>query len=267
MDWFKEIVGIPYSELNKVLIKLGTNIVVCILILVVGFWLIKQFIRVVKKILTRSNTDPGLVTFLTSAFSIILKAFTIVTAITQLGVQMTSFVALLGAAGLAIGMAFSGTLSNFAGGVFILMLKPFKVGDTVLTQGEKGVVREIQIFNTYLYTSDNKVVILPNGLVANNKIINFTKENKRRVEWLLILKVGSDIGKAKEIILSEISKDERVIKSKPIAVDIQNVTIKGIEVVVQAWTENPNFSDLFHDLYAKFYAKLPENGINYAVEI
>jgi small conductance mechanosensitive channel len=147
---FQRIFGFSLAEGKQWLVKSGTNLIFAVIILLVGFWIAKWVGRVVVKILTRGKVDAGLVTFLSSLATIVLKILVIVTAITQLGIEMTSFVAILGAAGLAIGMAFSGTLSNFAGGVMILLFKPFKVGDVILTQTLQGTVKEIQIFYTCL---------------------------------------------------------------------------------------------------------------------
>ncbi|MEY3236560.1 MAG: hypothetical protein RI883_661, partial [Bacteroidota bacterium] len=135
MEWLEEVFGIKYTDVNQFLVKIGTNLLLCIIILVAGFWLAKVLSKGLRRVLRKSNTDEGLVTFATSFISMVLKILVVVTAISQLGIEMTSFVALLGAAGLAIGMAFSGTLSNFAGGIMILVLKPFRVGDLVFTQG------------------------------------------------------------------------------------------------------------------------------------
>ncbi|NBX81138.1 MAG: hypothetical protein EBQ94_12315 [Flavobacteriales bacterium] len=186
MKMLESVFGINYADFNQFLLKIGTQIVIAIVILVAGFWLTGLMTKGIRRIMMKSDTDPGLTSFLTSFISLASKILVVITAFTQLGIQMTSFITLLGAAGLAIGMAFSGTLSNFAGGVMILVLKPFKVGDMIVTQSAQGKVTEIQIFNTYLMTLDNKVVILPNGPVANGSITNFTKAEKRRVEWTFI---------------------------------------------------------------------------------
>jgi small conductance mechanosensitive channel len=244
---------------------MGTNLVICILILVVGFWLAKILSKTLRKILRKSNTDEGLVTFATSFVSMVLKILVVVTAITQIGVEMTSFVAILGAAGLAIGMAFSGTLSNFAGGVMILVLKPFKVGDTILTQGEKGVVKEIQIFNTYLYTSDNKVIILPNGPVANGNITNFTKADKRRVDTFFNLSVEDDITKAREIIETIINSDKRILKEPTYFIGIESSSNGVVQLVVRAWAMTDEHSDVLYSLNETIFRKLKESGFHFPV--
>jgi len=265
METLEKLFGIKYTDVNQFLVKMGTNLIICILILVIGFWLAKILSKTLRKILRKSNTDEGLVTFATSFVSMVLKILVVVTAITQIGVEMTSFVAILGAAGLAIGMAFSGTLSNFAGGVMILVLKPFKVGDTILTQGEKGVVKEIQIFNTYLYTSDNKVIILPNGPVANGNITNFTKADKRRVDTFFNLSVEDDITKAREIIETIIQSDQRILKEPTYFIGIESSSNGVVQLVVRAWAMTDEHSDVLYSLNETIFRKLKEGGFHFPV--
>lgn len=255
--------GIKYTDVNQFLVKVGTNLLISIIIFVVGFWLAKALSRGLKRVMRRSNTDEGLVTFMTSFTSMVLKILVIVTAITQLGIEMTSFVAILGAAGLAIGMAFSGTLSNFAGGIMILVLKPFKVGDTVFTQGERGIVKEIQIFNTYLYTSDNKVIILPNGPVANGNIINFTKADKRRVDWIYSLSYGDDIEAAKALLEKFIKEDERILHEPEPFIGVNLLSPSSVDLTVQVWVMTDKFNDVFFDMNKRVYKEFPLNGLHF----
>jgi small conductance mechanosensitive channel len=263
MKWIEEIFGIKYTDINQFLVKVGTNLLISIVILVVGFWLAKMLSKGLKRLLRKSNTDEGLVTFSSSFVSMVLKVLVVVTAITQLGIEMTSFVAILGAAGLAIGMAFSGTLSNFAGGVMILVLKPFKVGDTVLIQGEKGIVREIQIFNTYLYTGDNKVIILPNGPVANGNITNFTKADKRRVDTLFFVSVEDDLEKAKQIIQEILKKDQRIHTDPPYFIGVESSTSGAVQLVVRVWASTDDHSDVFYHLNETILGELKNAGFHF----
>jgi small conductance mechanosensitive channel len=242
---------------------MGTNLLISIVILVVGFWLSKVLSKGLKKVLRKSNTDEGLVTFISSFISMVVKILVVITSITQIGVEMTSFVALLGAAGLAIGMAFSGTLSNFAGGVMILVLKPFKVGDTILTQGEQGEVKEIQIFNTYLYTSDNKVIILPNGPVANGNITNFTKAAKRRVDWIFSINYGDDFTKAKEVIVQLIKADQRVLSEPEPFVGVHLLGASSVDLAVRVWVMTDNHSEVYYDLNERVYREFEKAGLRF----
>jgi len=263
MTWLEELFGIKYTDVNQFLVRMGTNLLISIVILVVGFWLSNVLSRGLKRVLRKSHTDEGLVTFISSFMSMVLKVLVVVTSITQIGVEMTSFVALLGAAGLAIGMAFSGTLSNFAGGIMILVLKPFKVGDIILTQGEKGEVKEIQIFNTYLYTTDNKVIILPNGPVANGNITNFTKADKRRVDWIFSISYGNDFDKAKAVIMELIKEDKRILNDPAPFVGIHLLGTSSVDIAVRGWVLTDDLNEIFFDLNESVYKEFERHGLRF----
>jgi small conductance mechanosensitive channel len=246
MHFIETLFDLKSGDFSKVIFSLLTNVILAIVIAVVGFWLTGVLTRLVNRILRKSETDPGLISFLTSFLSMALKIMVTITAITQMGVEMTSFLTLLGAAGIAVGMAFSGTLSNFAGGIMILVLKPFKVGDDIKALGEQGVVSEIQIFNTYLKTVDNKILVFPNGPLANGTIINFTKEKTRRIEWTLLVDQAADIRHIQEIIAAAMLTDKRIlIKPEPI-VGVQQLTEVGLELKVRCWVKTSDYGSVFH---------------------
>lgn len=259
---FQGVFGFSLDEAKQWLVRSGTNILFAILILVIGWWLAKWSGKAIRKILTKSKTDAGLITFLSSLVTIGLKILVVVTAITQLGIQMTSFVAILGAAGLAVGMAFSGTLSNFAGGVMILMFKPFKVGDTILTQTQQGKVVEIQIFYTYLHTSDNKVIVLPNGPVANGNIVNFTKEKKRRIDWAISIQHGDDYVKAHTVLERYLKEDKRVFKDPAPFVALGIIKTDSIEITIRAWAKTDDFWPVYYALNKRVYEEFNQEGLN-----
>ena len=192
-------------------IEYGLNLAVYTAVLIIGLIIAKRLSKMFAKILKKRDFEPSLQGFLVSLVSILLRILVVLTALTQLGVEMTSFVALLGAAGLAIGMAFSGTLGNFAGGVMILIFRPYKVGDLILAQGEQGIVQQIQIFNTILLTLDNKTVIIPNGALANGNITNFTHQEIRRVDFTVGIAYGDDYDTAKATLKRFIDEDERIL--------------------------------------------------------
>lgn len=258
---FQGIFGFSFTEAKQFLVRSGTHIIFAIIVLVVGWWVAKWAGRAVSKLLLRSKTDPGLVTFLSSLTTIALKTLVFVTAITQLGVQMTSFVAILGAAGLAIGMAFSGTLSNFAGGVMILLFKPFRVGDTILTQSQQGQVKEIQIFYTYLHTSDNKVIILPNGPIANGNITNFTKAGKRRVDWSIPISYGDDYLKAHQLLIKYLKEDKLVLKDPEPFVALGELG-NSVMLTVRAWAKTDNYWPVYYALNKRVYEEFEKEGLN-----
>ncbi|XOV67507.1 MAG: mechanosensitive ion channel family protein [Fluviicola sp.] len=256
--WF----GLDEGTIAGLATEIGIRLAVALIIYIVGFWLARQLSRGFRKILERRETDQSLTTFLTSLTSIGLKVLVIVSVITQLGVEMTSFVALLGAAGLAIGMAFSGTLSNFAGGVIILLLKPFKVGDYIETQDEQGTVREIQIFNTILTTLDNKVIILANGAVANDTIINFTKAKKRRVDWSFGIAYGDDLKTAKDLLSRFIKEDERIMQNEENFVGLGELGDSSVNVTVRAWVAVEDYWPVFFDMNERVYTEFADAGLS-----
>ncbi|MCE3295910.1 MAG: mechanosensitive ion channel protein MscS [Crocinitomicaceae bacterium] len=262
MKQLEKLFGYNYQDINQLLIRIGTNVLIAAAIFIIGFWLAKFASRTVRKVLTRSRTDAGLISFLTSLTSIALKVLVIITGINQLGIEMTSFVAILGAAGLAVGMAFSGTLSNFAGGVMILAFKPFKVGDTIKAMGEEGVVKEIQIFNTYLNTADNKVIILPNGPVANGMVINFTREDKRRVDVAFKLNNGTNLAHAKEVIEAYIKQEKRILKDPKPVIGIAAITHENIDLAVNVWAKTSDNKSILHAMNEYVYLHFQEKDIN-----
>lgn len=258
-----KIFGYTLDEIFQIIIQYGTRFISAIALLVIGFWLSNVLSRTIRKLLTKREVDAGLVGFLSSLISALIKVLVIVTSITQLGIEMTSFVAILASAGLAIGMAFSGTLSNFAGGVMLLLFKPFKAGDYVLLQNNEGTIREITIFNTILTTSDNKVVILPNGPVSNGTIVNFSRSNNRRVEWRIPIADANDFLQIKSIISSVLENEEGVLKQPAYFIGLGDLSASTLVVVVQAWTKNGNHNKLFYALNETFFNEITKAEITF----
>ena len=193
-------------------IEYGPKLLGAILVLVLGLWIIKLITRWVGKSLLKSKIDPSLVPFLKSLTNILLKVMLIISVMGMIGIQMTSFIAVLGAAGLAIGMALSGTLQNFAGGVMILIFKPFKVGDFIEAEGYMGTVISISIFTTILNTPDKKRIIIPNASLANNSLTNYSAEPQRRVDWTFGIAYGDDVENFRKAINKFLDEDERILK-------------------------------------------------------
>jgi small conductance mechanosensitive channel len=235
-----------------------------LIIVIAGFWLTGVLTRFITRMLKKSETDPGLVSFLGSFLSMALKIMVVVSAITQLGIPMTSFLTLIGAAGIAVGMAISGTLSNFAGGIMILVLKPFKLGDEIKALGEQGRVSEIQIFNTYLTMPDNKVVIFPNGPLANGNIVNFTREKTRRVEWTFLFTHDTSFHEVRETILGFLSEEKRIIAKSPIVVGLDEITEQGMHVKVRAWVKTVDYVEVYFDVNASAAVSFAKANIQFA---
>lgn len=261
MNKIEQFLGLHSGDISKTLIEIGINLLVAIIIIFVGFWLAKVLSRGLERVMKKSNSDQSLISFIRSLTNGIIRVLVIVTAITQLGVEMTSFVAILGAAGLAIGMAFSGTLSNFAGGVMILLFKPFKSGDLVEIQEEIGIVDEVLIFNTYLKTTDNKVIILPNGPVANGVIINYTKSDERRVDWSFGISYGDDLKLAKELLQKFIYEDKRILKDPESLIALGSLADSGINITVRAWVKTDDYWDVFFAMNERVYNEFIQAGL------
>ncbi len=257
--------GLTYDQWNRLLFNIGKNLLFAITILVVGLWLSGVISTMIKGILHKSKTDPGIISFTASFAKISIKVLVVITALAQLGLQMTSFITLLGAAGLAIGMAFSGTLSNFAGGIMILVLKPFKVGDVIKAQNEQGAVTEIQIFNTYLKTAENKTIIIPNGPLANGNIVNFTKQDNRRVDWIFHLTAGASLDEVKTLIKEVLSTDSRILVKPDIFIGIEEITENGPRITVQVWVNPKEVQSVFYAMHERLYAVLTSGNYLYLV--
>ena len=251
----------PEFWIGKV-IEYGTSLIIAIAIIIVGFWLVKKINKMVKRLFAKKDYDPSLETFLASMIGITLKILVIITAMSQLGIEMTSFVALLGAAGLAIGMAFSGTLSNLAGGVMILFFKPYKVGDYIEAQGEIGHVQELRIFNTILLTLDNKTVIIPNGPLANGNMINYSSQTNRRVDFTVGIAYGDDYDVAKETLLGFVKDDPRIIDEEANFIGLNKLADSSVNLTLRVWCKTEDYWDVYFKMNERIYKEFGEQGLN-----
>lgn len=254
-EWFPEMV-------KTYVVPFTIKLVVAIIVLIVGRWLIKTIKKGLGKMLERRKTDPSLNTFLMSLVSVLLTFFLIMSIIGILGINTSSLVALLASAGLAVGMALSGTLQNFAGGVMILLFKPFKVGDYVLAQGQEGFIREIQIFNTIMLTNENKTVILPNGSLSSSTMIVFTKQATRRVDWVFSIAYGDDYDKAKAVLKRLCEEDKRILKTPEVFVELLELNASSVDLTVRAWVNTPDYWPVFFALNERVYKAFAAEGLN-----
>lgn len=244
-------------------LSFGTKLLIALLIYFVGRWVIKKVKRICVKIFERREIDPSLRTFLISLINITLTIILLVVIISVLGIETSSFVALFASAGVAIGLALSGTLQNFAGGVMVLLFKPYKVGDVIEAQGYTGTVKEIQIFNTILNTLDNKAIIIPNGGLATGIINNYSKEHIRRIEWVYGIAYGDDYNKARDLILSLIKEDVRVLfePAEPF-VALGKLNDNSVDIVVRVWVESSEYWNVYYNMNEKVYKSFEEAGLN-----
>lgn len=240
----------------------GPKLVASILALVLGLWIANLLVGVIKKMLTKSKVDPSLQSFLSSLFGILFKVMVYITALGVLGVEMTSFVAILGAAGLAVGLALSGTLQNFAGGVMILLFKTLKVGDFIDAQGYAGTVKEIQIFFTILTTPDNKTIIIPNGPLATGTLTNFSAQATRRVDWTFGIAYGDDVDKAFELLKELVEADERILKDPEPFYAVSALADSSVNLVMRVWVNAPDYWAVHFRMNEQVYKRFPGAGLS-----
>ena len=240
----------------------GPKLVGAILALIIGLWLANMIAGGLNRGMEKSEVDPSLRPFLKSLVSTLLKILVAVSVLGMVGIQMTSFIAILGAFGLAIGMALSGTLQNFAGGVMILIFKPFKVGDVIEAQGYTGCVNAIQIFNTILKTPDNKTVIIPNGGLSTSSMVNYSTEKTRRVDWTFGIAYGDDIDKAREVLIELLTSNENVLKDPAPFVELGELADSSVNFTVRAWVNAPEYWAVHFYMLEKVYRRFAEEGLN-----
>jgi small conductance mechanosensitive channel len=240
----------------------GPKLVLAILTLIIGLWIINRIVALAKRTMEARKVEPTLARFLTSLSSVGLKLLLLISVAGMVGIQTTSFIAVLGAAGLAIGLALQGSLANFAGGVLILLFKPFRVGHVIDTGGALGTVDEIGILNTILKTFDNKTIIIPNGNLANNQIVNMSLEENRRVDWVFGVGYDDDLKKVKEVLQGLLDAEERILKDPATTIALNEFGESSINFVVRAWTKAGDLWPVYWDMNEKVKAAFDEHGIS-----
>lgn len=251
----EKLFGISQEDILSTLVEIGINLLIAVVIFIIGMRLAKFFSKMVVKILEKRDSDKGLITFMKGLVSGLIKVLTVITVFAQLGIEMTSFIAILGAAGLAIGMAFSGTLSNLAGGVMILIFKPFTVGDYIECQGEAGTVKEIQIFHTVLTTPDNKTIIVPNGPLYTGNITNYSMQPTRRVDFTFGFGYGEDFKLARDTVLEIVNSHEKVFKDPEPFVKLGSLGDSSVNLTVRIWCKKEDYWDIHFYVNEKVYEK------------
>jgi small conductance mechanosensitive channel len=249
------------NMLGDLAVQFGTKLLVAVIVLIIGLWIIKRVIKLLDIAMRKKNVEITLHQFLHSIVSILLKAILIIIFASMVGVETTSLIAILGAAGLAVGLALQGSLSNFAGGILILFFKPFKAGDVIDAQGYVGVVQEIQIFNTILLTLDNQRVIIPNGLLSNGCVKNVFVESTRRVDLTFGISYGDDIKKARTVLQSVLDADERVLKSPGADIFVSAHADSSINMLVRPWTNSENYWPVYFGVIEEVKLAFDREGI------
>ncbi|MBD0833460.1 mechanosensitive ion channel family protein [Aestuariibaculum sediminum] len=249
------------GKLMDFITEYGLKIIGAILIWIIGSWIIKNILKATRKMMAKSNYDESLQKFLLNLFSWGLKILLIITLLGTLGVPTTSFAAIIAAAGLAVGMALQGSLGNFAGGVLIMIFKPFKIGDLIEAQGEIGVVKEIEIFTTKLTGLSNKEIIIPNGALSNGNIINYTTEGTRRVDLVFGVSYDSDIKKTKEVIMNVLTSHPKVLDTPAPAVTVLELADSSVNFATRPWCKTEDYWTVYFDVTENVKEALDAAGI------
>lgn len=266
-DSLKKLADIDLNDTLASLIQsgasLGTNLIKAALVFFIGRFIIKMINKLVRTLLEKRDIDPSVKSFVSSLVHILLMILLVVSVVGALGVQTTSFAALLASAGVAIGMALSGNLQNFAGGLVILLFKPYKVGDYIESQAQGGTVREIQIFHTILTTPDNKVIYVPNGSLSSGVIVNYSNQTTRRIEWVFGVEYGEDYEKVRAVLDDILKADKRILTDPAPYIALKALDASSVNVTARVWVKSADYWDVYFDMNRTVYQVFNEKGIGF----
>jgi small conductance mechanosensitive channel len=259
MENFQEVLDWVY----RLIVRYGIKFILALVVLIVGLIVVRWITRGVVRLMKRGDVNPSLIPFLRTLTNILLKIMLVISVMSMVGIEMTSFIAVLGAAGLAVGLALQGTLQNFAGGVMILLFKPYEVGHFIEAQGYMGTVKEIQIFTTVLLTPDNRKVIIPNSPLATNALINYSAMETRRIDFSFGIGYSDDIDKAKAILLKRAQEDPRVLKEdNPPEVMVEALADSSVNLKLRTWVKASDYWPFFFETTEEIKKAFDKAGIN-----
>lgn len=251
-----------FTKILELLAFYGLKIVAAVFVFIVGRWAARLASNILRKVMTKSEVDATIVSFAVNLIYFALLTFVVIAALAQLGIQTTSFIAIIGAAGLAIGLALQGSLANFAAGFLMIVFRPFKVGDYIDAAGVTGSVEEIQIFTTKLKTPDNKMIIVPNAKLTSDNITNFTTTGTRRVDFVFGIGYADDIDGAKSIISELLEKDGRVLKDPPPTIGVLELADSSVNIAVRPWVNSADYWGLYFDITESVKKRFDAEGIS-----
>ena len=240
----------------------GPKLLGALLVLIIGWWIVNKVAHTFERLMLARQLEPGLTSFLASLINAALKVLLVISVASIVGIETTSFVAVIGAAGLAIGLALQGSLANFAGGALIMIFKPFKVGDYIEAQGYGGTVKQIQIFVSVLVTPDNKTVIIPNGPLAGGSMINYSTQDKRRVDMKFGISYGDDIAQAKAVLQELIRSDARILQDEANLVAVAELADSSVNLVVRTWVKASDYWAVYFDMHERVKLTFDAKGIS-----
>lgn len=245
-------------------VSVALKIVAALVIYYVGRWIIRRMMRFLDRVYVRRDVDMSLRSFLSGIVKVILYIVVVLIIIQVLGINTTSIVAMLASAGLAVGMALSGTLQNFAGGVMVLFLKPYRVGDYIDAQGEEGTVSKIGLFSTEIRTVDNRVIYIPNSTISTSVIDNYSMGEMRRVDWTVSAEYGTDATKLREVLMTLLRADSRIVEEPAPVVYVTELTEGSVKFSARGWVRNADYWDVKFDMNERIYNELGKQGIKFA---
>ena len=254
--------GNLWNQLSDLLSTFGISLFIALCILVIGRQVVKILIKVINSALERSKTEDTVRIFVTNLLNTLLMIVVFIAAINQLGIETTSIIAVLGAAGLAIGLALQGSLSNFAAGILIVIYRPYKVGDYIQADSHLGTVLDIQIFSTVLKTPDNKLVVVPNGSIMNGSIVNFSHQAGRRVDIIASCSYDDDIDKVKSVLADILSNDERILSEPKPRIALSELADSSVNFIVRPWVKNADYLDVYYSLLEEIKKRFDQEGIS-----
>ncbi|HJM70944.1 MAG TPA: mechanosensitive ion channel [Gammaproteobacteria bacterium] len=254
--------GNLWNQFSELLSSFGISLFIALFILIIGRQVVKILIKIISSALERSNTEDTVRIFVTNLLNTLLMIVIFIAAINQLGIETTSIIAVLGAAGLAIGLALQGSLSNFAAGILIVIYRPYKVGDYIQADNHLGTVDDIQIFSTVLRTPDNKVVVVPNGSIMNGSIVNFSNQEERRIDIVIGCSYDDDIDKVKAVLADVLSKDDRILSEPKPRIALSELADSSVNFIVRPWVKNSEYIDVLYSLLEEIKKRFDQEGIS-----
>ena len=254
--------GNLWNQLSNLLSSFGISLFIALCILIIGRQVVKILIKVINSALERSKTEDTVRIFVTNLLNTLLMIVVFIAAINQLGIETTSIIAVLGAAGLAIGLALQGSLSNFAAGILIVIYRPYKVGDYIQADSHLGTVHDIQIFSTVLKTPDNKLVVVPNGSIMNGSIVNFSHQEERRIDLIARCSYEDDIDQVKSILADILSKDDRILSEPKPRIAVSELADSSVNFIVRPWVKNADYLNVYYSLLEEIKKRFDQEGIS-----
>lgn len=263
----EKITSLDYHEVLQTMLSesvwIVIKIVIALAIYFIGRWIVRRIVRLIDVAMERRKVDVSLRSFMRNTIRVVFSLILVLVIVQTLGVNVTSLIAVFSAATLAVGMALSGTAQNFAGGVMILVMKPYRVGDYISAQGQSGTVREIKLFSTVITTTDNQTIYIPNNSIATAIIDNYTTAEQRRVDWTVGISYGDDVDVARSVILGMLADDARILKDPAAVVRVAALADSSVNLTVRAWVANADYWDVFFEYNERFYKELPKAGLSF----